>query len=264
MKKVVFLSAIMCMTLAFTSCKEESKDLVQETPEIIIETSDLALTEAIETNNNPTERYLYVTAPSGLTLREYNNLQSKKLGKMPYGTKVKVITAEGVNTMNINGIPGAMDEVVFNHKSGFAFNGYLSKYFPPERDMTAEGYATLLQKEFPSVSFTTKAEGTASKPITVESLIIPEVTWHEAFMIAKKVYSIPEEFQFPNPVGKDKEVEFDGKPKKGIWTSELQVNRKDNTLEKIEYVYGSLKFDSTVSIYEKDGNIVISKKEIIK
>lgn len=263
MKKVVFFTAITCMTLAFTSCKEETKDLVQETPEIIIETSDLALTEAIETNK-PSETYLYVTAPSGLTLREYNNLQSKKLGKMPYGTKVKVIKTEGVNTMTIKGVAGAMDEVAFNHKSGFAFNGYLSKYFPPERDMTAEGYASLLQKKFQGVSFTTKAEGTASKPITVERLLIPELTWHEAFMIAKKVYDIPEEFQFPNPVGKDQEVEFDGKPKKGIWTSELQVNRKDNTLEKIEYVYGSLKFDSTVTLQKEGENIIISKKEIIK
>lgn len=245
MRKVVFMTAASLLTLAFTSCKETSKDLVEETPETLIETTDMALVEAIEVNNMPSETYVYVTAPSGLSLRQYNNLQSEKLGKMPYGTKVRVIQSEGKNTMTVGGIAGAMDEVAFNHKTGFAFNGYLSKYFPPERDMTPKGYAETLQKQFPEVLFTETTEGTASAPITVQTLIIPGITWHEAFIDTKKVFGVPNEFEYPNPKGKVQETIFDGKPKKGIWVSQLEVSRQDNTLTKIEYVYKSKKFDQT-------------------
>ncbi|MEZ4778017.1 MAG: hypothetical protein R2786_01375 [Flavobacteriaceae bacterium] len=53
--------------------------------------------------------------------------------------------------------------MAFNHKEGFAFNGYLSKYFPPERDISVKGYASELQKQFPEVVFTeTVDRGTTS------------------------------------------------------------------------------------------------------
>jgi len=264
MRKVVFITAACLLTLAFTSCKESSEKLVEENSETIIETTDLALAEAIEVNNNPKETYVYVTAPSGLSLRQYNNLQSEKLGKMPYGTKVRIIEAEGKKTMTIGGIAGAMDEVAFNHKTGFAFNGYLSKYFPPEKDMTPKGYAETLQKEFPEVVYTETKEGTASAPSTIQTLIIPEITWHEAFMNAKKIFGVPNEFEFPNPKGKAQETIFDGKPKKGIWVSQLEVSRQDNLLTKIEYVYKSKKFDQTLTISEENGQIQIMHTEKVK
>ncbi|MEM7187150.1 MAG: SH3 domain-containing protein, partial [Bacteroidota bacterium] len=200
----------------------------------------------------------------GLSLREYANLQSEKLARMPYGTKVKVIHSEENPTMKVSGIEGGMNEVEFNHKKGFAFNGYLSKYFPPERDITVKGYASELNKLFADVVYKETTGGTVSNPVNTETITLPDAQWHEAFFIAQRLFDFPKEFGFPLSEGKNTEIVFDSKPKKGIWTSQLEVSRKDNVLEKIEYVYSASKFDSTVSIYKDGDAMVISKMETIK
>ncbi len=265
MKKVVLLIAAVVMTATTFSCKEKTESISSNTETEVLDSTtseDLAL--AANTEINTETQYRYVTAPSGLSLREYNNLQSEKLAKMPYGTKVKILSEEGKATMNVSGIKGAMDEVEFNHKKGFAFNGYLSKYFPPEKDMTVKGYASELQKQFPEITFTETVEGTASKPINKEILLLPEAPWHEAFITAQRLLDFPKEFEFPNPKGKDSEIVFDGKPKKGIWISQLEISRKDNELQKIEYVYSSQKFNSKVTI-EKEGYAAkITRTEEVK
>ena len=130
MKKVVLTLAAIVLTVTLFSCKNDSKEVTSEVnPEqdiTQIQTEDIALAD-VNAETMAGGDYLYVLAPSGLSLREYGNLQSDKLAKMPYGTKVKVINAEDQSTMTVGGIKGGMDEVEFNHKKGFAFNGYLSK-----------------------------------------------------------------------------------------------------------------------------------------
>ena len=117
MKRVVF--SILAVSLLVISCKNETPE-----PEIVDTSNDLALAETSEISK---EEYLYVTAFNGLSLREFNNLNSEKLAVMPYGTKLKVISSEDKETMTVGGIKGAMHQVEYNHKNGFAFNGYLSK-----------------------------------------------------------------------------------------------------------------------------------------
>ena len=264
MKKVVLLIAAVVLTTPFFSCKEKEVDGTSNTKTEVLETLPSEEIALLTSSEKILDQYRYVTAPSGLSLREFNNLQSEKLAKMPYGTKVKVIAAEGKSTMNLSGIRGAMDKVAFNHKEGFAFNGYLSKYFPPERDITVKGYASELQKQFPEVIFTEILSGTASNPITTETLLLPNIPWHEAFGTAQRLFDFPSEFEFPNPKGKDEEVIFDGKPKKGIWISQLEISRKENELQKIEYLYTSQKFSSKVTI-EKEGDAMkISRIEEVK
>lgn len=266
MRKVVLIFAAAIFTTAFVSCKnEKSAEIYEESvPKNPAELpgEDLAIADLeIE---DPSSEYLYVTAYSGLSLREFNNLHSEKLARMPYGTKVRVITSEEKPTMKIEGIQGAMDQVEFNHKKGFAFSGYLSKYFPPERDINVKGYAEALQEFFPDVKYLEEKGGTASNPSTTEGIVLPEAEWHEAFFTAQRLFDFPKEFAFPKPKGKDSEVIFDGKPKKGVWKSELQVTRKDNKLEKIEYVYDSEKYTHTVTIVQENDAMKLSKTETIK
>jgi hypothetical protein len=183
---------------------------------------------------------------------------------MPYGTKVKVIKAEENETMTVSGIKGGMDEIEFNHKKGFAFNGYLSRYFPPELNITVRGYASELQQLFPDVTYSEEKGGTATNPENTESIELPDAEWHEAFFMAQRLFDFPKEFDFPNPKGEESETIVDTKPKRGIWTSQLEVTRNDEGLENISYVYSSKKFDSKVTI-AKDGNVMkISRTEKIK
>ncbi|GAB5400891.1 MAG: hypothetical protein Aureis2KO_24760 [Aureisphaera sp.] len=268
MKKVVLICTAAVFTSVFFSCKNESQKEPETSNEVevITETpsNEIAMASSNELNAESEVQYLYVTAPSGLTLREFGNLHSEKLARMPYGTKVKVITPEKNATMNVQGVKGGMDKVEFNHKKGFAFNGYLSKYFPPERDITAKGYASELNAQFPDVIYAETTGGTTSNPENTESITLPGAQWHEAFLMAQRLFDFPKEFTFPNPKGKNAETIFDGKPKKGIWVSQLEVTRNDNALNKIAYVYGSSKFDSTVTIEAVDNGMKISRIEIVK
>ncbi len=180
---------------------------------------------------------------------------------MPYGTKVKVINSEKNPTMTIGGIKGGMDEIEFNHKKGFAFNGYLSKFFPPERDISAKGYADELQEVYDAVIYTENVGGTASAPTNTETLVLPTNQWHEAYYIAKELFDIPSEFKFPKQKGKDHKVIQDKKPKKEVWVSEMHITRKDNALETIEYKYKAKKFESIVVISKEGDKMKISKTE---
>jgi hypothetical protein len=254
MKKVVL--SMFVATLVFASCKNESSESKTD-----ISVNDIALVDT--TIEESTPEYLYVTASSGLSLREFNNLNSERLAKMPYGTRVKVIVPENKLTMNVGGIRGGMNEVEFNQKKGFAFNGYLSKFFPPETDIQVKGYAEELKAYFPKVGYTESVGGSASKPSNTETLVLPTAFWHEAFFVAQQLFDFPKEFDYPDPKGKDKQVIQYAKSKDKGWKNQLEVTRTDNELEKIEYLYESQKFDSTITIV-KDGNTMkISRTETI-
>lgn len=262
MKKVVFVFIAVLLTTLAISCKTDSSEknpLELNDTEIIAE--DLALGNSAEINSL---QYMYVTAPSGLSLREFDNLQSEKLARMPYGTKVKIVNAEINPTMTVDGIRGGMHEIEYNHKKGYAFNGYLSKYFPPELNISAKGYASELQQYFPEVSYSNETGGSVTNPSTTETLILPNAEWHEAFYIAQRLFDFPKEFEYPAQKGKKTEVIADKKPKKNVWKSELQISRNDDGLEQILYVYNSEKFDSTVRVEKLDNAMKVSKTEIIK
>jgi hypothetical protein len=255
MKKVVLIT--IAASILFVSCKNESKET--PTPQ---NSNDLALADTSLEDTAP--EFLYVTAYNGLSLREFNNLKSDKLAKMPYGTKVKVITPEKNSTMTVGGIKGGMNEIEFNHKKGFAFNGYLSKFFPPESDTKAKGYAEELTTLFPAVKFSESVGGTASKPTNTETLILPTSQWHEAFFVAQRLFDFPKDFDFPNPKGKNEQIIKDKKPEKGVWKSELKVNRKDDTLEKIEYVYSTQGFGYSVILTKEGETMKLEKTEKVE
>jgi hypothetical protein len=257
MKKVVFSLLAVALLTAFVSCKNETKD-----PQADPAANDLAIADSVPETSTP--EFLYVTAASGLSLREFNNLNSEKLAVMPYGTKLKIIAAESNATMTVGGIKGGMNEVEFNHKRGYAFNGYLSKFFPPEQDISAKSYVEELQKLFPKVSYTETTGGTASKPSNTETVLLPTTHWHEAFFVAQQLFDFPKEFAFPEPKGKDEQIIKDKKPKKDVWVSELQVNRMDDNLEKISYIYKTKQFATTVTITKVNDMMQLEKTEVVE
>jgi len=264
MKTVNLLSLFLTGAIIFASCKQPKNDPVSNDNESDIEIA-MSDGESLDENIIDTEStYLYVTASSGLSLREYANLQSEKLAIMPYGTKLKVIETESDPTMDIGGIIGGMDQVEFNHKTGFAFNGYLSKFFPPELDISVKGYAQELKKLFPKVTYIEAVGGSASAPTNTETIILPTQKWHEAYFIAQHLFEFPGEFKFPKSKGKDIEVIKDSKPKKNIWVSELKITRNNNLLEKIEYVYSSKGFSKLINITKEGDSMKISKTEEVK
>ena len=263
MKTVKILSLALASTTLFLSCKKEGKTSkeIKKTSENELAIVDTAI---IEENTTKKSDYLYVTSVSGLSLRAYANLQSEKLAVMPYGTKVKVVSSEKNPTMKVEDIVGGMNEIEYNHKKGFAFNGYLSKYFPPEKGISAKRYSEELLLEHAAVKYSESKSGTTSNPIIIEKLILPDTEWHEAFYMAQQLFKFPKEFEFPSSKGKEKEVKLEKRFKKDSWVSELQINRKENAFTKIEYHYKNKGFNKVISIYKEGGQMVISNTEEVK
>lgn len=247
MKKVAITCIALSFATFFIACKNDTTNN-ETTPE----TKDLAVAD---TTTELETGFLYVTAPSGLTLRKFNNLNSDKLAVMPYGTQLKVLTHEKNNTMTVGGIHGGMNEVEYNNKKGFAFNGFLSKFFPPEKGTNAKMYVEDLKATFPKASFSEATGGTASKPLNTETVLLPTKHWHEAFYIAQKLYDIPMVFNFPNPTGRDNQTIENSKKPEQLWESTLTVERKDNTLQQIRYRQAAEGFATGVTI-TKDGDFM--------
>src|SRR5690554_5322272 len=253
MKRFTYLSIITTIgILCFSSCKNEVKnDRVDQS----------VATDTIPAKIEPV--YMYVTAVSGLTLRDQPNLQSEKLAIMPLGTKVKLLTHNNESTMNIGGISGAMDEVEFNDKKGFVFNGFISKYTPSGANAVAKNYFEDLKNDFPDVEYSEVTGGTVSKPSKTQTTLLPTDKWHEGFFMAQQLYGIPRQFAFPNPTGSNNEVQKNNNSSKNHIISELQISRRNNTLKKIIYYNQSQKLESTVTITKEGNKIKIEKVETV-
>lgn len=251
MKSVaISIIAILGFTLLF-SCKNDVKN-DEETTSVV--------TDSIPAETIPES--MYVTASSGLTLREHPNLQSAKLVVMPLGTKVKIVNAEGKTTMNVGGIDGAMDEVEFNNIKGFAFNGFMSKFSPPGETAVAKNYAEELKNDFANVNYSEATGGTASKPTKTETLILPTDKWHEAFFMAQQLFNIPKSFAFPNPKGSNNETQQNANKKKNDFISEMQISRNANQLERIVYNYKTDGFGYVVNITKDVNGMKLEKVEV--
>lgn len=219
------------------------------------EKNNKLVTEILETTTVTTDDYLYVTAPSGLSLREFNNLDSEKLVVMPYGSKVKLISIEENETMTVGGIKGGMHEIEYNNKKGYAFNGYLSSFFPPEKNGVAKQYIEDLKATHPSASYVRETGGTASNPTERILVTLPTNRWHEAYSIAQRLFDVPAALVFPNPAGRDTQTINNPKTPDYMFVSDLKVERKDNQLQKITYSQAGEGYGSQV-IITKEGDLM--------
>ena len=250
--KALAIAALTIITL-FTSCEKNTP----QNPEIA--PTQISAQPIAEKKTAS----FYVTAASGLSLRQYNNLKSQKLAVMPYGTKVEIVSLELNNTMNISGVKGGMHQVLYNNKTGFAFSGYLSELFPPEPGANPKMYIADLQNTHPTASIKEFTGGTASEPSSTEILLIPTTKWHEAYLIAQKLYDIPRDFAMPDPKGRDAQViNSTNKPLDAL-VRELQVTRLDNTLVEIVYNYTTTNFKQHLSISTQDGMMKITQHFVV-
>jgi uncharacterized protein YgiM (DUF1202 family) len=74
----------------------------------------------------------YVTAKSGLSLREGKNLNAKLLVKIPYGTKISVNYPDEIEEITIDGMDAAWAKTTYGGKSGYVVNAYLIPWPPPK------------------------------------------------------------------------------------------------------------------------------------
>jgi hypothetical protein len=256
MKNTIKTVAAIALLALTTGCANEKNKFTdtQESTDLIVEQT--------ETATLPIDNYVYVTAVSGLSLRAFNNLDSEKLAVMPYGTKLKTLTIEENETMNVAGIKGGMNEVEYNNKKGFAFNGYLSTLFPPEKNGQAKQYIEDLKATHAAASYTRIVGGTASNPTETINVTLPTNKWHEAFSITQRLFDVPTSFAFPNPKGRDVQTTNNAKKADFMFVSDLKVERLDNELQKITYFQSGEGYGSTVIITKNGETMKIESSNV--
>lgn len=212
--------------------------------------------------------YAYVLAPGGLYLRAHNNLHSERLTLMPWGSKVLVEQMPKDNTMTVGGIPGAMYSVRFNDLEGFAFSGYLGPYAPPSHKMNAAQYTAHLIENQPEhlesleiPQYTRAVSDDLTAPSVSESLFMPRMNLNQAYLVAQRLFGIPEDLKCPSVAGPENAVYPDKKPKKGIWKSELAVRRAQGQIQEMTYVYRSKNFMRRVSLTPRENGVLIQAHE---
>jgi hypothetical protein len=76
---------------------------------------------------------MFVAAKSGLSLREKPDADSKVLDKIPYGTKISILSStEELKSTTTEGILGYWQKVKYNNKTGYILDSYLFPWALPK------------------------------------------------------------------------------------------------------------------------------------
>ena len=254
-----FLTSFFTLALlAFSSCKDST------TKDEILLTQTAPLYAEAHVENLPTYPNLYVTAGSGLSLRQGTNLKSKKILTIPYGSQIRHLSSPEHTTMTVAGIKGDMIQVEYQGAKGFVFSGYLSTLAPPLEEETVEEYAKRLSTPENSipVSKTKNPKGDVFGLTT--SIELPAKSWTEAYQLAQTLFDIPKSIVVDLTNNSSDAL---ANPKKRAKTKldEVVISRDDqNLIKTITYSYALRDYNRTVTVTQNGENYLVIESEISK
>lgn len=189
----------------------------------------------------------YVLAPSGLNLRKDADPNSAKLDLIPLGGKVTLLTASTAKNLTVDQLSGGMAKVKYGDKTGFVFDGYLSKFPPPKKAINTEGeykIETYVEKlrEVPDATVLHEEHTMDYGGIysSESSIHLSTQNWQEAFLIAKLLMNIPPKLLYPKVNRAVETIIPNPDKKEQAWSDELKVERdKTGQLISISYYYRS-------------------------
>lgn len=167
----------------------------------------------------------YIVAPSGLNLRESAEANSTKVARLVYGEKVELITPASQSVMFVDGIPGRMAQIQTGDHSGYAFDGYLSRFPAPSKNQTTEAYVESIRNAYLEVFYESNLRDWGGYIQQEEAITLFGTEWSEAFLIAKQLYQLPAEFAFPSASSDTISIIPNSKGYEHAWTDELAVKR---------------------------------------
>lgn len=257
MKTLTALFSVLCIALAScTSTTQKDSTIVAsqaQTPTYI---------EASLSSKASKASHLYITAPSGLSLREGTNLKSKKMLTIPYGSQVSHLSSPEHTTMTVAGIKGDMVQVNYQGATGFVFSGYLSTLSPPLESETVSNYAKRLstpENEI-RVSKVKSAKGDAYGLTT--SIELPAKSWGEAYLLAQSLFDIPKSISVDMTNSSISSI-VNNKKRLKTKTDEVTLGRDaQNSITHITYSYALRDYTRTVSITKSAGDYLITEAEV--
>jgi hypothetical protein len=147
----------------------------------------------------PSKRY--VAAVNGLHLRSEGRADAEIIATLPYGTPLEAHPNKSGDMLIVDHLRGAMWWVELDGQQGYAFSGFLSALPMPVRPggnvnrwEAAKQYVDSLKQLGLSATFSLEDNNDGGKDATLR---IPASNIHEAFLIAKASFSIPEDYHFP-------------------------------------------------------------------
>jgi hypothetical protein len=140
-----------------------------------------------------------------------------------------------------------MAQVKYGTKTGFIFDGYLSKFPPPKKAINTEGeykIETYVEKlrEVPNATVLHEEHSMDYGGIysTESSIHLSTQNWQEAFLIAKLLLNIPPKLLYPKVNRAVETIIPNPDKKEQAWSDEMKVERdKTGQLIKISYYYRS-------------------------
>jgi len=194
-----------------------------------------------------------VLAPNGLSLRKTKSLDSEKLTVMPLGSEVTLLEAASEISLEIEHIKGGMHKVNYNGQIGYAFSGFLGAFELQKPNEELATYIGRLQEKYPSLNYESKDNDPDFHEGVTETFTLPASNWAEAYYAAATACAIPKSLGFPSPQGPLEEIIADPEKPTNVWSSDLNITRNKNNLEKIVYGFRTEGFGSAVTI-ERDNN----------
>lgn len=120
LKPILFV--ILTLLIGVLGCAGNGQQVVQEEP--------------IEKPMEESMRYRWVSPKSGLVVRDKAGASSEKIGAIPFGTKVLLLSEEE-NYVKLAGRKGKWSKVSWFGREGWVFGGFLSS-----EDVTPEDQQT--------------------------------------------------------------------------------------------------------------------------
>lgn len=249
-------SLVLVALIGFVSCQDSSqKD--QSTTQSPILYAEANLDSPTKSNS-----HLYVTAGSGLSLRQGTNLKSKKILTIPYGSQIEHLSSPEHTTMTVAGITGDMIHVEYQGAKGFVFSGYLSSLAPPLEEESIAQYAKRLStpEHVIPVTKTKNPKGDAFGLTT--SIELPAKSWGEAYLLGQTLFDIPKSIAVDLTKNNNGAL---SNPKKRTKTKidEVVISRDDkNLVSAITYSYALRDYSRTVTITQSGANYLITESEV--
>ncbi|MEO0468203.1 MAG: hypothetical protein AAF206_01180 [Bacteroidota bacterium] len=191
----------------------------------------------------------YVFAPSGLNMRATDQSGAKVLAKVPYGSKIELLSPAKTTDLTVDGLTAGMGKVRYEGQVGYMFEGYLSRFPIPGKNAKLEDYVYKVRPLVNGIVYYEEHSKDYDGYFTQEEAItVSGKDWHEAFLLGKNLFNMPAGLHFPDPNHKGK-VENPDKPEYA-WSDELTAtySEKDGRLIEISYYYRAEGGGSSITI----------------
>lgn len=190
----------------------------------------------------------YVLANAGLNLRATEASNSEKLMTVNYGEAVEIVQAAKSKGMLVDGIAGGMAKVQYQGKTGYMFDGFLARFPAPIAGQDLDKYiGRVWESEIDAMNEDVNRDYNGYLQ-SENAIYISEITWSDAFLLAKNQFGIPAPFHFPGDKGTGEQTTKNPNVDKNAWSDDFTATYENGKLVSLRYSYRAEGFGKAVIV----------------